>query len=75
MEAYRDLNNDSGISAYEINEDSITVYFKTGAVYLYTYTSTGVTHIEEMKRLAKSGDGLNSYISRKVKGNYAKRIR
>lgn len=74
METYRDLNNDSGVSAYEISNDSITVRFKTGAVYLYNYASTGVTDIEEMNRLAKSGDGLNSYISRKVKGNYAKRI-
>ena len=74
METYRDLNNDSGVSAYEISNDSITVRFKTGAEYLYNYASTGVTDIEDMKRLAKSGDGLNSYISRKVKGNYAKRI-
>ena len=74
METYRDLNNDSGVSAYEISDDSITVRFKTGAVYLYNYSSTGVTDVEEMKKLAKSGDGLNSYIRRKVKGNYAKRI-
>ena len=74
MDTYRDLNNDSGVSAYEISDDSITVHFKTGAVYLYNYLSTGVTDIEEMKKLAKSGDGLNSYIGRKVKGNYAKRI-
>ena len=74
METYRDLNNDSGVSAYEISNNSITVRFKTGAVYLYNYASTGVTDIEEMKRLAESGDGLNSYIGRKVKGNYAKRL-
>ena len=74
MKIYRDLNNDSGINAYEISDDSITVRFKTGAVYLYNYLSTGAIHIEEMKRLAEAGDGLNSYIGRKIKGNYAKRI-
>lgn len=74
METYRDLNNDSGISAYEISSDSITVRFKTGAVYLYNYSSTGATHVEEMKRLAESGDGLNSYISRNIGKNYAKKL-
>ena len=74
METYRDLINDSGVGAYEVSNDSITVRFKIGAVYLYNYASTGVTDIEEMKRLAESGDGLNSYIGRKVKGNYAKRL-
>lgn len=74
MKTYRDLNNDSGITAYEISDNSIAVRFKTGAVYLYNYSSTGITDIEEMKKLAESGDGLNSYIGRKVKGNYAKRL-
>ena len=74
MKVYRDLNNDSGINAYEISDDSITVRFKTGALYLYNYLSTGVIHVEEMKRLAEAGDGLNSYIGRKVRGNYAKRL-
>ena len=74
MKVYRDLDNDSGVRAYEIGEESITVRFKTGAVYLYNYLSTGALHIEQMKRLAEAGDGLNSYIGRKVKGNYAKRL-
>lgn len=74
MKAYRDLNNDSGINSYEVSDDSITVRFKTGSVYLYTYLSTGAVQIEEMKRLAESGDGLNSYISKNIRKNYAKKL-
>lgn len=39
MERYKNLGRDSGVSAYEIGDDSITVQFSTGEVYLYTYRS------------------------------------
>ena len=74
MKTYQDLNHDSGVSAYETSSDSITVRFKTGAVYLYNYSSPGAVHVEEMKRLAESGDGLNSYIGKNVRKNYAKKL-
>lgn len=73
MERYRDIDNDSGIEAYEISYDSIAVRFKRGGMYLYTYASAGATHIETMKRLALSGDGLNGYINSHVKHSYARR--
>ncbi|MCG6169731.1 hypothetical protein [Leptospira sanjuanensis] len=74
MEYYKDLDNDSSISGYDIGPDSITIYFKSGGAYLYTYQSAGSSNIEQMKRLAQSGEGLNSYIMKFVKNNYARKL-
>lgn len=74
MERYRDVDGDSGVAAYEIGDNSITVKFKDGAVYLYTDASAGPRHIEQMKRLARAGDGLNSYINLHVKKRYARKL-
>ncbi|WP_081774989.1 hypothetical protein [Methylobacillus glycogenes] len=62
MEAYRDVNGDSGISAYQIGDEGILVRFTSGATYIYTYGSAGSAHIERMKILARAGNGLNAYI-------------
>lgn len=64
MQTYRDWDNDSGVTAYEIGNDYIIIQFKVGRdrFYKYTYNSTGSSDIEEMKRLASAGDGLNEYI-------------
>ncbi len=75
MERYKDLDGDSGVSAYEIGNDSIKVQFKDGAIYLYNYGSAGREKIEKMKALAVSGDGLNSYIDTNVKKEYAAKLR
>ena len=75
MERYRDIDNDSGVAGYEIGPDYIRVQFEDGSVYLYTYTSAGSSNIEEMKRLAASGDGLNAFIHRNVRKRYAKKER
>ena len=71
MERYRNSGGDSGISAYEIGVDYIRVKFSsTFRVYTYSYRKAGPTHVEKMKRLAKKGSGLNSYINRHVKYRY-----
>ncbi len=75
MERYQDLSGDSGVYAFEIGDDSITVEFKGGATYLYNYASTGREYTEKMKVLALSGDGLNSYINKYVKNMYASKLR
>lgn len=74
MERYKNLDGDSGISAYKIDADSITVQFNTGVSYLYTYKSTGRDNIEKMKSLAVSGNGLNSFINKYVKKSYASKL-
>jgi hypothetical protein len=75
MQHYQNLGGDSGISAYEISAESITVQFKDGAVYLYNYASPGMADVEEMKSLAERGSGLNAFISTTVKKRYAAKLR
>lgn len=75
MTKYKDINGDSGVAKYEIGADRLTIEFKGGSQYLYTYASAGETHIEKMKRLAQNGDGLNSYINKNVRTKYEKKIR
>ena len=74
MERYKNLGRDSGISAYEIGNDSIKIQFSSGAVYLYTYSSAGRANIEEMKSLAVAGKGLNSYIMHNVREKYESKL-
>ena len=60
---YRNVDGDSGVSMYEIGDDYISVvFYDSRKVYTYSYASAGVRHIENMKRLAVNGNGLNSYI-------------
>jgi hypothetical protein len=74
MTSYQNLGGDSGVSAYEIANTSIKVKFKTGAVYLYDYSKPGLSHVEQMKLFAQAGKGLNSYIGRNVRTNYAAKL-
>jgi len=53
----------SGVLAYEIGDDFIIVQFD-GGQYKYSYRSCGTTATENMKMLALSSCGLNTYISR-----------
>ncbi|WP_286978959.1 hypothetical protein [Aminobacterium sp. UBA5514] len=75
MTPYRNINGDSGVSAFEYGEDYIRVLFNTGAQYLYTNQSAGRENIECMKKLAAQGDGLNAFINTKVKKLYAQKER
>jgi hypothetical protein len=75
MEYYKNLGGSSGVAAFEVSNDSITVQFKDGSVYLYNYNSTGNRNIEHMKALAVAGQGLNSFIGRFVRKRYAQRLR
>ncbi len=74
MPIYRDINGDSGVYSYELENGSIKVQFEGGSSYLFTNTSAGANHIVEMQRLAQSGDGLNSYINRHARKNYAQKL-
>ena len=71
MERYRNSGGDSGVSAYEIGSDYIIVKFSgTAKTYRYSYRKAGQRHVENLKRLALSGSGLNSYINSYVKNLY-----
>lgn len=75
METYKNLDGDSGVVAYETGPDSITVQFRDGSVYLYNYQSAGKDNVEHMKKLAATGNGLNSFIMRNVRKAYAAKLR
>ena len=71
MERYRNFGGDSGVSSFEIGPDYIVVKFSgTIRKYRYSYRKAGQKHVENMKRLAQKGSGLNSYINNYVKFLY-----
>lgn len=71
MNSYANLNGNSGVAEYQIADTSIRVKFITSPdIYVYTYLKPGKVHVDEMKRLAKSGRGLATYINQNVRKNY-----
>lgn len=64
MKAYRNIDGDSGIVAYDYGDDWIMVQFKGGQTYEYQASKIGQAHVSTMKELADSGEGLNAYIRR-----------
>lgn len=73
MTEYENLGGDSGVVAYEIFPLVIHVLFSSNMIYEYTYLKPGRTDVEEMKRLAAAGKGLNSYIKNVVKDRYSRK--
>lgn len=70
MQIYKNLGGNSNVSAFELGDNYIDVQFNGGAIYRYSYMSAGVFKVDEMKRLALQGYGLNSYIMRNVRMDY-----
>ena len=56
-------NRNSGIRGYSFGATYITIRFKTGRTYTYSYSSCSVVDVENMKMLALAQSGLNSYIN------------
>jgi len=73
MIRYANLGGNSGVWGYEVGDSFIKVRFNDGCTYLYDGMRPGRSQVEEMKRLANAGIGLNSYISRYIKKNYARK--
>lgn len=73
MERYKNLQGGSAIRAFRIGNDFIEVMFNDRGLYTYTHSSAGGANIEHMKRLAKQGHGLNSFINKAVRKLYAKK--
>lgn len=70
---YSNLNGNSNVRLYYIGDDNIRVVFKNNRrIYKYSYSSAGVHHVEEMKKFAINGQGLNSYINLNCKKLYDK---
>lgn len=75
MVNYKNLSGQSNVSRYEIGINYIIVEFKTRGkdssnTYKYTFTSAGQNNVEQMKKLATEGKGLNTFINQQVKKNY-----
>ena len=73
MEQYRNIAGNSGVTAYEIGPDYITIEFSDGSIYRYTYASAGIENVERMKGLAEAGQGLNTFISMTVSKLYERK--
>jgi hypothetical protein len=71
---YKDIHGDSGVAAYEIGPGSIKVQFAYGGTYLYNSSAPGAALVAEMQRLAQTGGGLNTYINKHVRRNYAAKL-
>jgi len=71
MENYLNKDGDSGVQKYEIDPDSIKLIFQSPKfLYTYDYIQPGEDIVEEMKKRALEGRGLNTYINQHVKKNY-----
>jgi len=70
MERYLNRGGNSGVTFYQIEDIRIIVWFKGGKNYSYSYSRAGQTHVENMKRHALNGSGLNEYINKYVKYLY-----
>lgn len=62
MLKYKNITGSSSIVGYSSGMSYIEIYYDNGYVFKYTEESIGKTHLEELKRLAELGFGLNDYI-------------
>ncbi len=70
MIQYGNFSGKSGILGYDIGDNYIIVTFDSGSSYTYSYLSAGEENVNEMKELARSGQGLHSYINNYAKDSY-----
>ena len=78
MTPYKNLNGDSNVVAFQLNDQAITVKFREPSksgydTYVYSESSAGSYHVEQMKQLAVAGSGLNGYINENVREKYESR--
>lgn len=74
MPRYKNLSGSSGVRSYETGDDYIVVQFTGGDTYFYSYRRPGKLFVERMKKLAAAGKGLSTYISRRVRERYEKKL-
>ena len=59
MPKYKDIDNDSSVTAYKLKGRGIVVEFDGEKRFYYSERK----HVRKMKKLAKAGDGLNAYVN------------
>ena len=75
MELYKNKSRGSEVWAYDIGDESITIQFTDGSVYMYNYQSAGADAVEKMKDLAIAGHGLYRFIMQTVKKESAEKMK
>ena len=75
MQRYANRDGGSGVVAFATGPAGIAVEFTNGAIYVYDLDHPGREAVSDMKRLARAGRGLSTYISQHVRDNYAKKLR
>ena len=74
MKKYKNVSGKSGVSGYEIGKDFILIQFvNSKETYVYNYVMPGKETVEQMKTLARRGQGLSTFISQFVKDDYFKK--
>lgn len=73
MKRYANRSGESGVIAYEDRPGAIVVQFQGGERYEYTNRSAGASIVADMQRLARSGQGLSTFIARH-RPPYARRL-
>lgn len=73
MQPYKNLGGNSNVESYRIGDDFIIVKFSNGIHYAYTYAVSGRESVEQMKRLAISGEGLGSLLASKPYHKHARK--
>jgi len=75
--AYANASGRSNVVSYDDSlADSIVVRFRRGkgpSNYVYTVASAGRAGVDELKRLAAAGLGLNRTITKRYKYAYARK--
>ncbi|TGE08019.1 hypothetical protein [Hymenobacter fodinae] len=58
----------SGVIAYMLGPDFITVQFETFKQYKYSYRTAGKQMVDKMKELALASQGLSTFIAQNEPG-------
>lgn len=75
MAKYENSSGRSGVKSYKSARGELNVKFKDGSKYKYTPGSAGTYNMRRMRQLATRGVGLNKYINKSVKKNYASKTK
>lgn len=71
MERYLNLSRNSPVTHYQINDESIIVWFRGNPKpYTYPEYKTGAYHLSQLKSKAKTGKGLSAYINKNVREKF-----
>ena len=73
---YQNLSGGSGITSYEVVDDSTLVLEFAGGQFRYVYDAwvPGAEQVRVMIRLARQGRGLATYLNQHVRERYARRL-